>query len=728
MNYSPLNSKLLMLSVLFSTSLTLFTLSSAKVFAENGITELENAAILIVGTKKPTAVCGVAGSSKSSSCPDSSFPVADRFLLAVAKNNKALAQQLLQQGVAIDYRSQNRVVINRVSVRADKVNQFLAGGKRYQYASGTAYDIALSQSNADMVKWLLQRGANPAAGYFKHRIENTHFANSYPSSYLLLPFHERAKIVSVGLLLAMAVEENDVKKAERLLSIEPRAIHYQGNSLLPKTLRLGKWQLARLFINRGKDVDQLANFKTMLFTPLYSEPTNYAILEALLRHANKRKDFNYQPYLAKAITKKDTNSLRMLVKYGANLNPKDQKAPLFLAADKDDVQTIKFLLELGADPNIKFSGSTLLHRAISSEKPQLAKILLEGHANVNAKDLGERTPIHIAIHKKDPALTKLLIKYKANIHEIDSRKDTLLHIAVREDKPEIAKLLLQAGTKVNAKNNANETPFQIAIRDSKLAMSRVLIGAGANVNVKDSRDRTPLDIAMNKKDLSFVKLLIHARADINVEDSSENTPLIRAVQHVKIPLIKMLLNAGADVNHANRFKDTALHVATQKVDINMMRLLLQKGAKVNERNNSKQTPLHIAIEKKHLAMVNLLMQHKPKLSIADSYGRTPLHIAVREKNLPITNLLLQAGSTPNTVDTFGNTPLFDALYWRKVQIARALIKRGANINVANDSSRTPLDIALSKGLRGIANSMRQAGALTSGELGSAGAVRVKILK
>ncbi|MEE9304081.1 MAG: ankyrin repeat domain-containing protein [Thiotrichaceae bacterium] len=701
---------------------------STSIFAEAVITELKDAAILIVGTKKPTAVCGVAGSSKSASCPDNAFPVADRFLLAVAKNNKALAQRLLQQGVAINYRSQNRVVINRVNVRADKVNQFLAGGKRYQYASGTAYDIALSQSNADMVKWLLQRGANPAAGYFKHRIENTHFANNYPSSYLLLPFHERAKIVSVGLLLAMAVEENDVKKAERLLSIEPRSIHYQGNSLLPKTLRLGKWQLARLIINRGKDVDQLANFSTMLFTPLYSKPTNYSIFEALLRHAHNRKNFNYQPYLVKALAKKDAHALQMLVSSGADLNPKDQKAPLFIAADKNDVQTIKFLLQLGADPNIQFSGSSLLHNAISSEKQELAKALLDGGANVNAKGISERTPIHIAIHKKDPSLTKLLIKYKANIHEIDSRKDTLLHIAVREDKPEIAKQLLQAGTKINAKNNANETPFQIAIRDSKLAMSRVLIGAGAQVNVKDSRDRTPLDIAMNKKDLAFVKLLIHARANINDEDSSENTPLIRAVQQVKIPLMKMLLNAGADVNHANRFKDTALHIATTKVDLNMMRLLLQKGAKVNERNSSKRTPLHIAVEKKHLAMVNLLMQHKPNLRIADSYGRTPLHIAVREKNLPITNLFLQAGSTPNTVDTFGNTPLFDALYWRKVQIARALIKRGAHVNVANDSSRTPLDIALSKGLRGIANTMLQAGAKTGAELGSAGALRVKLLK
>ena len=712
--------------ILFIISLTI--MSAPPVFSQQAVTELEGAAILIVGTKKPTSTCGVASLSQSTSCPDSAFPVSDQFLLAVANNNRPLAQQLLQRGAKINFRSQNRVVIDRVNIRADKTNPFLAGGKRYQYASGTAYDIALSQANADMVKWLLQHGANPAAGYFKHRIENTYFTNNYPASYLILPFHERAKIVSVGLVLAMAVKENDLKKAQQLLSIEPRAIHYQGNSLLPKALRLGKWKMAQLFINQGRDVDQLANFSDMLYIPLSSNPTHYQILEALLRHAKKRQVFNYQPFLAKAIAKKDATALRMLVNYGANLNPEDQKAPLYLAADKKDVETVQFLLQLGANPNIQYGGSSLLHRAVGSEQLILAKALLDGGANVNAKDSIDRTPIHIAIHKKDPALTKLLIRHKANIHEINDQKDTLLHIAVREDKPEIAKLLLKAGSKVNAKNDANETPFQIAIRDNKLAMSRVLVGAGADVNVKDSFGRTPLQIAMNRKDLSYVKLLIHARANLNIEDSRKNTPLIKAVQQVNIPLLKLLLQSGADVNHSNDNNDTALHVATNKADLNMMRLLLQSGAKVSARNSYKETPLHLAAEKKHIGMVNLLMQYKPSINLLNSFGYTPLHLAVREKNLPITQVLLKAGAIPNTVNESGNTPLFDALIWRKVQIARALIAHGAKLNVANDRSQTPLDIALSKGLRGIATSMRQAGALTSEELGSAGSLRIKLIK
>lgn len=692
------------------------------------VTELDNAATLIIGTTKPMAVCGVLSAAKAASCPDNAFSISDQFLLAVAKNNKTLAQRLIQQGVNINYRSQNRLVVSRVNIRADKVNQFLVGSQRYQFASGTAYDIALSQGNAGMVLWLLQRGANPAAGYFKNKIENN-FEGSYPPSYLGLSYQQRGRIVSVGEVLTMAVKENDVKKARKLLTIEPRAIHYLGNSLLPDTLRLGKWQMAKLFLNRGKDVEKLVNFPSMLYMPLRSEPTNYVILESLLRHAKKRKNMNFQDFLSRSIVKKDAKALRLLVNYGANLNPKDQKAPLFIAAEKNDVNTVKFLLKLGANPNIQYAGTSLLHRAIGNEQSVLATALINGGANVNAIDTYKRTPIHIAIHKKDPRLTRLLIKSKASIHRVDQSKDTLLHIAVREDKPALAGLLLKSGARVNLKNDSKETPLQIAVRDSKLVMARMLVKAGAHVNLKDDRGRTPLQIAMNKKNLAYTQLLIAAGANVNFRDSGENTPLIKAVKQVNLPLIKLLLKSGAKVNHANRFqKYTALHYATEKVDLNMMRLLLAAGSDVNIKNANKETPLHMAIVSKNLRMVNALMQRKPVLNTLNASGQTSLHLAVIQKNLPITNRLLQAGATPNTVDRNGNTPLFDALYGRKVQIANALIMHGANLNVANDYRQAPLDIALSKGLRGVARRMVNKGAQTAAELGSAGSLRVKMVK
>lgn len=655
----------------------------------------------------------------------------DQFLLAVVANNRSSAQHYLQMGVPIDFSSTNRDVIKKVSVRADKISQFLAGSQRYQFASGTAYDIALAHAQAGMVKWLLKRGANPAKGYFKLEIERTYFANHYPASYLNLPYKERALIVSTGKVLALAVAENDAHRVSQLLSIEPRAIHYRGNSLLPNILRLGKWRIANLFLSKGKDIAKLAQFEQTLAYPLESEPTNYPILQGLLRHAKKSKHLRYQPLVLKAMKKQDARALKMLVQAGASLNPKHSKPPLFIAAEQKNMKTVSLLLKLGADPDQKYARDSLLHKAISNNNIRLAQLLLDAGANANIKNYVKQTPIEIAIHKPKPTMAMLLLNHRANVRIVVANysKDTLLHIAIREKKPLLVHQLIQAGALVNAKNNLKETPLLMAVRDSQLAMTRKLLGAGANPNIKDRHNQTPLQIALTKKNIAFAEALISAKVDVNVIDASGNSPLIIATQQVNIPLIKKLLTAGAKPNYERRYGNrTALLVAISKADLNMMRLLLNAKADVNIRGESRRTALHQAVNKKHIAMVNLLLKYRPALNVLDHADNSALHNAVLTRNLPIVTRLIQAGSKPNTVNRIGDTPLTDALTLRKALIAKVLVENGAKVNVLNNKQQSPYDIARTRGLVGIANYLRKKGARTAVEIGATRALKVKIIK
>lgn len=654
----------------------------------------------------------------------------DQFLLAVAANNTGVAQRFLQMGVPIDFSSTNREVIKKVSVRADKVNQFLAGNQRYQYASGTAYDIALAHAQAGMVRWLLKRGANPAKNYFKQEIERTYFANNYPASYLNLPYKERAIIISVGKVLSIAVAENDAHRVAQLLSIEPRAIHYRGNQLLPNILRLGKWRIANLFLSKGKDLEKLTRLEQTISYPLESEPTNYAILQGLLNHARKRKDLRYQPLILKAMKKQDGKALKMLVQAGATLNPKHSKPPLFIAVEQKNMKTVALLLKLGADPDQKYVLDSLLHKAVSDDNLALAQTLLRGGANPNIKNYNKQTPIQVAIHKVKPDMTLLLINHRANVRAIEKYSlDSLLHIAVRENKPLLVHQLIQSGAPVNAKNKAKETALLMAVRDEQLAVMQELLAAGANPNIKDRYNKTPLQIALNKKNIAYATALINARADVNAIDASGNSPLILATQQVNIPLIKILLRAGAKANFERKYGDrTALQVAISKADITMMRLLLNAKADVNIRGEYRQTALHQAVNKKHLAMVNLLLKYHPSLNVLDSSDNSALHDAVITRNLPIVRRLLKAGAQPNTVNNGGDTPLTDALKWRKAGIAKLLVEKGAKVNVLNNKQQSPFDIARSRGLVGIANFLRQRGARTADEIGGVRALKVKLIK
>ncbi len=664
--------------------------------------------------------------------PDNNLTAGDHFLLAVAANSTGAAQRYLQMGVPIDYSSTNREVIKKVSVRADKINPFLAGNQRYQYASGTAYDIALAHAQSGMVRWLLNHGANPAKNYFKQEIERTYFENNYPASYLNLPYKERAIIISVGKALSIAVAENDANHVAQLLSIEPRAVHYRGNSLLPNILRLGKWRIANLFLSKGKDLEKLANLEKTISYPLESEPTNYAILQGLLNHARKNKNLRFQPLLLKAMKKQDAKALKMLVQAGANLNPKHNKPLLFIAAEQNNMKTVALLLRLGADPDQKYMQDSLLHKAVSDDNLALAQTLLSGGANPNIKNYNKQIPIEVAIHKEKPNMTQLLINHRANVRVQEKySNDSLLHIAVREKKPYLVRQLIQAGAPVNAKNKAKETALLMAVRDEQLGVVKDLLAAGANPNIKDRHNITPLQIALNKKNLAYSRALINARANVNVIDSSPagSSPLIIAAEQVNIPLMKMLLKAGANPNFERKYGDkTALLVAISKADMNMLRLLLNAKADVNIRGDSRQTPLHFATDKKHLGMVNLLLKHHPAINVLDASGYSPLHNAVLSRNLPIVRRLLEAGAQPNTVDNTGDTPLIDALKWRKAGIAKLLIEKGAKINVLNNKQESPFDIARSRGMVGIANYLRQRGGRTADEIGGIRALKIKLIK
>ena len=653
----------------------------------------------------------------------------DQFLHAISQNNLGKAQQLLQQGVDINYRSSNRKLINVVNVRADRVNQFMGGKQRYQYASGTAYDIALSQSQSQTVKWLIQKGANPASGFFKSRIENTRYASFYPASFLNLPYRERAVIVSVGEVLALAVEENDLQRAAKLLQIEPRAVHYRGNELVTNVLRLGKWQLAHLFLKQGKDLDQMVNLDQLLAYPLSSEPTNYTILQALLLHAAKRPQLNFYSHVIKAMSKKDSRALQMLIAAGATLNPKQHKPPLFIAAEQGNLESVQLLLSLGADPDQRYQTKQLLHDAVSGKKTELARTLLEGGADPSIKNRHGATPLSVSIHHKEPELSLLLLNAGADVSIVDHQLNSLLHTAVIESKPMLLKELIKHKAPLNHTNRLKETALFLAVKNNKIGMVNDLLKAGANPNIKNRNKQTALQLALSKETLDYALALIRAKADVNVVDGMFNTPLMIAAQQVRIPLMKHLLNAGAKVNEERRYgAKTALYIAIEKADLNMIRLLLNAKASVNTRTNFGQTALHLVVAKKHLGMVNMILNHQPQINVLDNSGMSALQMAVDLKNLPIVQRLLQAKAQPNSINDFGTTPLISALSLRRPQIAQALINAGANLNVITNKRQSPLDIAIARGLTNIAGLLISKGAKTAEQIGSRRVLNVKLLK
>lgn len=97
----------------------------------------------------------------------------------------------------------------------------------------------------------------------------------------------------------------------------------------------------------------------------------------------------------------------------------DGFTPLGLAAYFGHVELVRFLLIQNANPNVPSNNSfrvTPLHSACASSNLEIAKLLIEYHADVNTKQQKGVTPLHSAAHNGNKDLVRLLVRTGADLH------------------------------------------------------------------------------------------------------------------------------------------------------------------------------------------------------------------------------------------------------------------------------------------------------------------------
>lgn len=285
------------------------------------------------------------------------------------------------------------------------------------------------------------------------------------------------------------------------------------------------------------------------------------------------------------------------------------RTPLHFAAIGGREDAVRFLLERGANPNIRCEGdsATPLHFACEKGRFGIIKALIErGCDPIGAGDYHEMEVIGWAtvFGKASPEIVEYLLAHgsrhnifsaivmgdveaiKAHAGDINRRMDMAeqrrkpLHLAVMKKQSESLKTLLELGADTEGLDEAMLTPLDQAALNGETGMARMLIAHGAKI-------RLPAAIALG--------------VDIDPKDDLKpgkrwGTLIVRAASVSSGELVEKLIQAGASVDVWDDAKTsvdstygfTPLHAAGFFGNIEAVRVLMKHGANVQVRDSRYQ--------------------------------------------------------------------------------------------------------------------------------------------
>lgn len=413
----------------------------------------------------------------------------------------------------------------------------------------------------------------------------------------------------------------------------------------------------------------------------------------------------------------------------------DGQTPLHLATILGHTGIVNYFLNEKTPVRISdilqaqdIAGSTPLHEAVRYGRVEIAKILLDAGAKVDAIDAVGKSPFLLIVpEEKQLEMYNVLLAASADVTQKDMYGDTVLHVCTMAAvKTDVLSVLINHGAPVNERNKKGVTPLSLAIEKNNTEHVIFYARAGADINAEDMEGNTPLTRALESPSIDMLKTLITPQ-NVLSKDSAGNTPLhIALIKDSSFDYIKFLVETGADVNARNKDGDSVLFLAVRKNKKDVGDLLLSKNADIfasNTENNSPlrialtqggdvqdwlitsqtlnasdgsgNSPLHYACEWKLDEAVSALIQKGANVNAVNANGESALFAAVKADSPSTINILVENGIITDTRssltrDHLGNTPLHYAVKWNSLQAAQSVISLGFDVNSQNLSGKTAL--------------------------------------
>uniref|UniRef100_A0A8C5WRK9 Ankyrin repeat domain-containing protein 7 n=1 Tax=Laticauda laticaudata TaxID=8630 RepID=A0A8C5WRK9_LATLA len=206
--------------------------------------------------------------------------------------------------------------------------------------------------------------------------------------------------------------------------------------------------------------------------------------------------------LHRAAAEGDLGELRhLLQKHDLNEQDEIGRTPLYFACANGYIDIVTFLVDNKCQlDNCDKEKRSPLMKAVECQQEFCAIYLLEHGADPNLKDIDNNTALHFAACNSSVSLAKYLLEKKADIEAQNKDGCTPLIVAVAENNREMVEFLLQQKASVHATDKLGRIPLLIAASNKKRDLTHVLLLHGSNVAHRDKSGWSAKDYAMISDD------------------------------------------------------------------------------------------------------------------------------------------------------------------------------------------------------------------------------------
>jgi ankyrin repeat protein len=540
---------------------------------------------------------------------------------------------------------------------------------------GTAFHHAAEKGDPDIVKMLLQHGADIDALYdggrakpINNAVYNGHF--------------EVVKIL---------VQEGADLKFSKDSGADPvlHSAAYSGNA-----------EIIEYLIKHGCDVNEKGIFRDSALH-VAAEHGKYHAAQILLKNGanvNAKNDIFETP-LSLAIRETYSYNLhemrKLLLDNSAGHN-------IFTAAATGRLDEVKRLLNQNPEW-INAEDTHMIHTSIEVNDGESISIsfMTNSFAKIDPKKEAEESvrnyPEQFRIKNKDIESVKIVIKVTSEDHG-----NSPIHYAARKGHLDVVKYLVSKGADINA-DGENGTPFFQAIKNGRLDVAELLIQKGSDIN-----KGSPLDWVASKKRNDPGKDKFEKSEGWTVYRGNDWSP---SGWDERYKLAEFLLENGADVNQKDDGGMTPLEIAACFGNVSLVELFILNGADVNANGDGGRSVLYYAADRGHQDCVMFLISKGSEVNMEDNWGRTPLYMAAGSGHADVVQTLIDAGATINNKNSsegkvkfdemvesgsfsghaeFGTTALHEASTWGHAEVVKILLENGANVNEPDDYGEAPL--------------------------------------